>query len=169
PYGSLLLSFHVKCIKCTVVLAGATLDTQIGIDHIRFLPNSSDCPYRTIFRTLTASLTEIRINMVLTHRRTDFGTAFFVNNMFFVLLAEPFQCTDDRKRCTLAQSAKRHAANHLRKLLQLIQIFHLTFSVYNPFQNLQHPLRTFTAGNTLSAALSLRKAHKETSHFHHTG
>src|SRR5699024_2073701 len=52
---------------------------------------------------------------------------------------------------------------------QGIQILQLSFSVYDPLQDLQHTFGTFTAGNTFSAGLPLGKAHEETGNFYHTG
>ena len=60
--------------------------------------------------------------MELTKSSTYFCTAFLIADMFLIFIAEAFESTDNRKRCTLAKSAQSHVLNHICKLFQLIQI-----------------------------------------------
>ena len=89
--------------------------------------------------------------------------------MFLIFIAEAFESTDNRKRCTLAKSAQSHVLNHICKLFQLIQIGHLTLAIYDPLQDLQHTFGTLTARYTFTAALTLGEVHKESGNLNHTG
>ena len=89
--------------------------------------------------------------------------------MLLIFTAEAFQGTDNRKRRALSKTAQSHTLYHGRQFLKLIQIRHLTFSVYNPLQDFQHTFCSLTAGHTFSAAFSLGEAHEKSCHFYHTG
>ena len=107
--------------------------------------------------------------MELTERRADLRTTFFIYDMLYIFVTETLQSTDDRKRCTLTESAQGHALNHVCKLFQLIQIGKLTLTCNDSLQDLKHTFGTLTAGNTFTTALTLCKAHEETRNLYHTG
>ena len=107
--------------------------------------------------------------MELTERRADLRTTFLIYDMLYIFVTETLQSTDDRKRCTLTESAQSHTLNHVCKFFQLIQIGKLTLTCNDSLQDLKHTLGTFTAWHTFAAALALGKAHEETGNLYHTG
>ena len=77
---------------------------------------------------------------------------------------------NDRKRCTLAKSAQRHAPDHIAELLQTDQDLPSSpLPATIRLQNLQHTLRTLTARYAFATGFSLCKAHEETGNLYHTG
>ena len=89
--------------------------------------------------------------------------------MLHIFIPEGGQGGQHRQRRGLAQTAKSHGLDHLCQFFQGIQVFQLTLTVYDPLQNLQHPLGTLPAGSALAAGFPLGEAHEEPGHFHYTG
>ena len=54
-------------------------------------------------------------------------------------------------------------------MFQFLQIFHLTFTIYDLLKNLKHTFRTDTARSAFTAGFSLSKAHEESCNLYHTG
>ena len=128
------LCFHINCIKVTVIFTGTALDTKLIVNMIRMFDLSGNCRCRTVLRTFTAADTEFRIDMELTKCGADFCTAFLVADMFFGSIAEAFQSTDDRKRCTLSKSTESHTLNHGCKFFQFIKVGHFALSFHRFFR-----------------------------------
>ena len=89
--------------------------------------------------------------------------------MLLIFITEAFQCTDNRKRGTLAETAQSHALNHGRKFFQFVEIGHLALAIYDLLEDLEHTFGTLTARNAFTAALTLCKVHEESGNFNHTG
>ena len=163
------LCFHINRIKVTVVLTGTALDTYVIVDVIWGFDLSADRTCRAVLCTFAAADTEFRINVEFTKCCTDFCTAFLVADMLLIFITEAFQCTDNRKRGTLAETAQSHALNHGRKFFQFVEIGHLALAIYDLLEDLEHTFGTLTARNAFTAALTLCKVHEESGNFNHTG
>ena len=93
--------------------------------------------------------------------------ASLVHDVLHIFIPKLMECTDDRKRRALPKTAERHGTDHLRQILQLVQIVHLSSSVDNLLQNLQHPLGSLAAGRAFPTGFTLSKAHKEAGNLDH--
>ena len=136
---------------------------------IAFFTHTGNRTDRTVLRTLTAALTELRIDDEATQCLTYLRTAPLIADMLLVFIAELTDRREHRKRCTLAKSAQRHTLDHIAELLQLINITHLTLAGDDSLQNLQHTLRPLAARYAFATRLTLCKAHEEAGYLYHAG
>ena len=142
----LLLYLNIHCVKRTVVFTCTALDTHVRINMITFFTHTGDCADRTVLRTLAAALTELRIDDEATQCLTDFRTALLIADMLLIFITERLQRTIVPEAAHSCQVRTAPCSGSwLRKLFQLIKIFHPAFAGYDSLQNLQHTLRTLTA------------------------
>jgi hypothetical protein len=93
--------------------------------------------------------------------------AAFIVDVGFVFLTEPLDGAYYRIGRGLPKAAEGRTGNRIPQAEKQLYISIPALSFHHAFQNLQHPLGSFPAGDALAAGFFLGKVHEEPGDLHH--
>ena len=138
-------SLEFACFIAGTAFGAFTLIDEMG--RLLFTGNGLN---RTLEGAEPATITVVRINLVVEKRFTDAGSAFLIVDMFFIFGPEIVQRRLYRIRSRLAQAAKRSFMNTLTDFLENLQIHRPALTSANIGQYVQHLHCSKPAGHTFA-------------------